>query len=403
MNVLFVTWDGPQTNYLESLFLPIFQGLLGRGVHVHVLQFTWGDAQRVERTRQACTSGGVPYAAVRIRRRPKTLGAAVTLLLGFAAYQRCLRQWRIDVTMPRSTLPGLLALAGARFNRCPIAFDADGLALDERVEFAGQRPSSWLHRWQRDGEAELVRISEVVLTRTARASQILLARGGAGTDREKFHVVSNGREAALFTPGTRASRDAIRQGLGIGQDVPVLVYAGSIGPQYCLAEMADLFARILARRADAVWLILARETPRLRDALNACGVPDGSVRIGRVEAAEVPAHMACGDAGVSLRRTGFAMQGVAPIKLGEYLLCGLPVIATSGVGDTQCIHQQAGRLLHAMDDAELSATANWFVDEVLPARDAFRAASRDLGQAHFSLQASVEDYARALAGVAGAG
>ncbi len=41
MNILFITWDGPQVSYLESLFVPIFRKLEERcGAHFHVLQFT---------------------------------------------------------------------------------------------------------------------------------------------------------------------------------------------------------------------------------------------------------------------------------------------------------------------------------------------------------------------------
>ena len=65
------------------------------------------------------------------------------------------------------------------------------------------------------------------------------------------------------------------------------------------------------------------------------------------------------------------MQAVAPIKLGEYLLCGLPVVATAGIGDTDAISSDAGMLLQRMDEAELQAAADWFIDSVLPQREAF--------------------------------
>lgn len=399
MKILFVTWDGPQANYLESLFLPIFRGLAARGFAFRVLQFTWADGARIARTRESCAAAGIGYEAVPILRRPRGLGAVVSVLRGLLAYRRSLRRDGIDVVMPRSTVPGLLVLWSTAFGRRPIVFDADGLAIDERVEFAGQRPGSWSHRWQRDIEAQLVRESAVVLTRTAQASRILLARAGAGTDPSIFHVVGNGRDADLFAPGTASTRAQARADLGIDGDAPVLVYAGSIGPQYCLDEMAAVFACVLARRPDAVWLLLAQDGPALRAALAAHGIPESALRIQRVEAQAVPGRLACGDAGLSLRRPGFAMQGVAPVKLGEYLLCGLPVLATAGIGESDRVADHAGQVLQAMSPAELSAAADWVVDVVLPQRDAYRDASRALGVAHFSLDAAVGDYATALAGV----
>jgi hypothetical protein len=36
----------------------------------------------------------------------------------------------------------------------------------------------------------------------------------------------------------------------------------------------------------------------------------------------------------NLLNLGFLGQAVAPIKLEEYLMCGMPVLTTMGVGDT---------------------------------------------------------------------
>ena len=43
INVLFITWDGPGSTYLESLFLPIFRILAQSEIVFHVIQFTWAD------------------------------------------------------------------------------------------------------------------------------------------------------------------------------------------------------------------------------------------------------------------------------------------------------------------------------------------------------------------------
>ena len=51
----------------------------------------------------------------------------------------------------------------------------------------------------------------------------------------------------------------------------------------------------------------------------------------------------------ALRRSSFSMRAVAPIKLGEYLLCGLPALASPGVGDTDAIAADAGLLLDRLD------------------------------------------------------
>jgi glycosyltransferase involved in cell wall biosynthesis len=397
MNVLFVTWDGPQVSYLEGLFLPIFQSLHRGGLRFSVLQFTWGDADRIERTQQSCDAAGVSYRSLRVWRRPVAFGSFVTAVAGGRHVADAIRRDGIDVVMPRSTMPALASMLAVRRKNVRLVFDADGLPLDERVDFGGQEPSSLAQRVLRAIEARTVRRADVVMTRSSKAADILLARAGAGTHSSKFHVVRNGRDAARFSPGSASDRARRRREVGCDEHAPVLVYAGSLGPQYCLAEMLHLFKRVLLRRPDARLLLLTGEPQVARTALAARPELSSAVRVMTVPPAEVPGFLACADLGLALRRPSFSMQAVAPIKLGEYLLCGLPVLGTHGIGDTNALLEQAGLFLNRMDEAELASAAEWFVDVALKSREAYRTRARDVGLARFSLDACVQSYLDAFA------
>lgn len=397
MKILFVTWDGPQVYYLESLFLPIFARLAKYEVRFHVLQFTWGDAQRIALTRQACEQLGIGYQAVPIWRRPRAIGAMLSAMAGARHVKKAIHAHNIDMVMPRSTLSALATLLALRGTPCPLVFDADGLPLDERVDFAGQSPTGMVHRFLRDVEAQAARRADVVLTRSAKAVDILHARAGAGTARDKFHVVTNGRDAERFKPADAAQRAQTRRELGLAVEAPLLVYAGSLGAQYCMEEMLRLFALIRERRPDAHWLILTGSPEAVQPALGKHPQLQRSITTRAVSPQAVPQYLACADLGLALRQPSFSMQAVAPIKLGEYLLCGLPVVATAGIGDTEAISAGAGMLLQRMDDAELKAAADWFIDSVLPQRENYRASSRAVGLSRFSLEASAESYQKALA------
>jgi len=397
MNILFVTWDGPQTTYLESLFLPIFKRLADNDLRFHVLQFTWGDTKRLERTRQACAAAGVSYQAVMVWRRPVVLGSLLTAIKGVLDLRKAIRRYDIEAVMPRSTPPALTTLLALRSTPLPIIFDADGLPLDERVDFAGQSPSSLVYRLLRDIEVQAVQRATVVLTRSNKAVDILLARAGAGTVREKFYVVGNGRDADLFNPKDANTRRQLRQQLGLAESTALLVYAGSIGPQYCLGEMLALFSFVRQRRADSHLLILTGSPASVTETLTAHPDLESAVTALTVLPADVPAYLASADLGLALRRPSFSMQAIAPIKLGEYLLCGLPVVATTGIGDTDALSPATGFLVERMDSVELRAAADWFIDGVLPQREILRIAAREIGLSRFSLEACVEAYMKAFA------
>ncbi len=397
MNILFITWDGPQVTYLESLFLPIFQRLSKMGLHIHILQFTWGEESLIERRHQACRQAGLAYRAQRIRRRPRALGGLASALEGARTIRRTLDEQCIDALMPRSTLPALASLLALRGRSLPMIFDADGLPLDERVEFAGQSPSGLIQRLLRDVEAQAVRRADRVLTRSHPACEVLLARAGAGTAPGKFRVVGNGRDTQRFGPGDSESRHKMRERLGLSANVPLLVYAGSLGPQYCLEEMFFLFEQIRQLCPEARLLVLSSSPEQLSPLLERFATLAPAVLTLSLPAEAVPGYLACADLGLALRRSSFSMRAVAPIKLGEYLLCGLPVLASPGVGDTDAIAADAGLLLARLDHAELTRAARWFCDEVLPQREYWRSRCRNTGLRHFSLEACADAYAAALA------
>lgn len=396
--ILFVTWDGPQVSYLESLYTPIFQRLAEQGYAVHVLQFTWAGAAQRSKIKAVCESGGATYRSAPVLRRPRAVGGLLTAVAGVWRVRREIFRRGIDVVIPRSTLPALstvLALRGVPSVR--MLFDADGLPHDERIDFAGASPNSPSYRILREIEATAVRKADVVLTRSSKAAEILQARAGAGTAADKFFVAGNGRDPSRFDPGSAATRSAVRRELGVHDSAPLLVYAGSIGAQYCIPEMVAVFAQVRARRPDARFLLLTGSPEEATRELAAHGVDLEVCMVRRVAADAVPRCLAAADMGLALRRPGFSMLAVAPIKLGEYLLCGLPVLATRAIGDTErWVPQSAGLLLGDMSPEALDAAAGWFVDSVLPARDAYRQQARVAGLLNFDLAGTVDTYVRAL-------
>lgn len=318
------------------------------------------------------------------------------MLLGAKYIKKECHKHNIEVVMPRSIYPALATLLALRGMNCSMVFDADGLALDERVDFAGQKPTSFVHRLLRDIEAQAVLRADVVLTRSSKASEILHARAGAGNELVKFHTVTNGRDVETFKPANIALRAQTRQELGLDVKAPLLIYAGSLGAQYCVEEMLLFFALIHDRIPEAHLLILTSTPEFLAQSLGKYPLLQESIIIRSVLPLTVPLYLSCADLGLALRQPSFSMQAVAPIKLGEYLLCGLPVIATKGIGDTQAVAAEVAYFLSHIDDSTLLAAADWFINSVLPNRESYRTACRARGLNLFSLDNSALLYRKAF-------
>ncbi|HYJ82993.1 MAG TPA: glycosyltransferase family 4 protein [Allosphingosinicella sp.] len=390
MKILFVTWDGPQVNYLQSLFLPIFERLAEHGVRVDVLQFRWGPEAQAEEIAALCARAGCGYRHSTIRRGLAGLGPFATAVAGGREVRRAVRDFGSDVIMPRSHMPAIAAGAagGSRFR--PLLFDADGFPADEKVEFGALSASGPTYHILRRVEAWAARSAGSVIVRSAAAARILAERAGIGP--ERFHVVVNGRDGSVFHPHDERARLAVRSELGIAPAAPLAVYAGSVGPQYRFDLIRDFAAALARLRPDARLLVLSG-SPELAQAELGEAAPLAPIVI-RASPAGVGRYLAAADIGLAFRARSFSVQGVAPVKLGEYLLCGVPVVGNSAVGDT-------GEALEAgvfLDDgAGPEAAAAWLVGEVLADREAYRSRARAVGVSGFSLQRSVEDYLAAIA------
>lgn len=386
--VLYVSWDGDAQDYMESLFLPLFGAASGPELAWRVCQFTWADPSRTARAAQLASALNIGYDHFGVLRKPQPVATAAMIAFGASVIERLVRMHKIDLVFARSTIPAAMSmLATWKHPTARFVYDADGFMADERVDFGAWRAQGPMYRLFRDLEAQAVRRAAAVMTRTERARQILIDRAGAGVDADKIHVIPNGKDATRFAPSTLEANHQVRAQEGIPQDSPWALYVGSLGPQYFPAELVKWFEALYARDARARLHVLTGQEEVLRALLDLNKPAHQKITVKRVPPAQVPAYLAAADVGLSLRQSSFSQQGVCPIKIAEYLLCGTPVISTSGVGDMdEVLGDETGFVLQDLSQASLEAAAGWVIDEVMPQRQSYSARCRAQGLARFDLE-----------------
>lgn len=124
------------------------------------------------------------------------------------------------------------------------------------------------------------------------------------------------------------------------------------------------------------------------------GSAEDSFTVKRSAPADVAGYLAAADAGIAFRTPSFAMQAVAPVKVAEYLLCGLPVVGTAAIGDTRAAVDAGVFLNGSGGDA-----ADWIMDRVLTTREDMRSIARRVGVDYYSLEQAVDNYDAALRGM----
>ena len=385
--ILFVTWDGPQVSYLEGLFVPIFKGLMARGYQIAVLQFGWGETNG-QLAKDACLTAGIQYRRVEVERRLGGAGAFLTALRGGGEIDRAVLEWDIELLFPRSLLAAFALLRSRSSKRLPILFDADGLPADERVEFGGLSCHGPTYRLLRKIEARTLAIADHVLVRTKVGAEVLAGRSTRLLSPGHFTVVHNPRPLPPPLP-SRGWRT-------LDPDSPRLVYVGSLGPQYLPREMLEL-SRAIRRRLPGLTLdLFTGDREAAMEAIEAAGLADAAwVRVDSLPPAAVATRLTDYDAGLALRASSLSMRAVAPIKLGDYLMAGLPIIGSAAAGDGAMLRDK-GVLFAVEGEADADLTARWLVETVARDRDALRSTCRALGELHYSLNRAINLYDQAI-------
>jgi glycosyltransferase involved in cell wall biosynthesis len=333
-NVLFITWDGPQTSYMEGLFMPILSQVQTQSEYVfHIVQFTWAKPVKIAITQKAAQELHIIYTARTIFRKPVAiLGNIVTLYKGTQFLKNYIKKNNITIIMPRSTMPAIMVNRISKQN-FKVVFDADGLPLEERVDFSGLSRHSLQYLFFKKEENKMLELADVVLTRSRQAIKTHVETL-VNKRSEKFSVVLNGRNTDFFKPNT-SERKIKRNELSISSQAKVLVYCGSLGPQYGLDEMMAIFRKYQEKNPNTLFLILTGNVAFAQERIS--NEMKESVLLKTVSFVEVPNYLSVADVAFAIREPKLSMQGVAPIKLGEYLLMGIPTIASAGIGDTEQI------------------------------------------------------------------
>ncbi len=353
ISTLYLCYFGLREPLVQTQVLPYLRELAAAGVRVSLLTFEpelkrrWTrEAFAEERARLA--GEGVRWFCLPYHKRPSLPATAFDVLAGAWFAARLVRREGVDVLHARSQVPMAMALAARTLSRCRTVFDVRGLLAEEYEDAGlwreGSLPFRAIKRLERAGLERAD--SVVVLTRRVRA---WLAERGL-VEAEKVEVIPCCVDFARYDASDGEEKSERFE----------LVYAGSVTGLYLLEEMARFFLAVRALAPTAFFRVLttsnADETAaRLRRA----GLSDEDFFVGAARAEEVPRLLRRARLGVSFRKATFSQIAASPTKVPEYLAAGLPVVANSGIGDTDELieRERVGVLVREFGEAEYARAA----------------------------------------------
>jgi len=236
----------------------------------------------------------------------------------------------------------LMALIARPFTRCRLVFDFRGLLAEEYADANIWAENSLLFRAVKFLERVAFRRASQVVVLTRRVRDWLVQQRLA--EASKIEVIPCCVDFERFDMVNR-DRDTGTTGFEI-------VYAGSVTGLYLLEEMGRFFLELQALQPTAFLRILTPSEPQEpAAALQRLGLNPDSFWIGMVLPSEVPLYMSRARLGHSLTKPTFSQIAASPTKIPEYLAAGLPVVSSTGVGDTDelLIKENVGIVVNAFD------------------------------------------------------
>lgn len=390
--ILFITWDGPQTQYLGRLFLPVFEQLASAGYRITILQFSSAGPELRHRIQSQCVESGVQYVSVPVIKRLGIFGVILSLVRGSAWLTLRLTQRDFDIVIVRSIVPALVFLVTQGKRRVPLVYDSDGLPIEQRLEFEGLKEKGLLHRVLLLIERLTLRRAIAVVSRSRFGSSILQSRVREDLSRKLFLQHNNG--VGLISRGGGASGE--ETGPKNKKNDFTLAFVGSWGEQYAPRQMLSLAIAVKEKVPQTKFRVFSGDSEAAHKDLEAYGLSDAEwVTVEEVSFNEVHEALKKCDIGLAFRLSSSTAESVYPLKVADYLFAGLPIVGNM-VADMENELVTSGVFLDVQDH-HVDEIERWCADIRVRESEDIKGICVSLAQRLYRLEVTADVYIEALA------
>ncbi len=386
---LYVSYDGVLEPLGAAQVVPYTEGLARRGFHVDVLSFEkptdLDDARRREARSHRFASSGITWRCLRYHRRPTLPATLLDVALGAREIVRWAQARRgAKILHLRGYVSGLMGLLSRHLHGAKLLFDTRSFMVDERIESGMWAPGSAVVRLARMAERRLLAGADAVAV-VSRAGAHTLPRARRDAVPARVRVIPPCADLDAFRPVPDSA--ALKAELGLAAGLAI-VHSGALSTWY-LAPYTFQVGAEFARRSGGTFVVLTREL-EFAHSLNEKLRAGALVR--SLEHSEMPHWLGAFDAGLAVVRPNRAKRGSMPVKLGEYLACGLAVAATGSVGDV-AEHLSGSPVALPFDPASESPSEIAIRLLKAAAHPNRATVARALAERLYSLERAVEAYA----------
>lgn len=347
---LYICYFGVREPLVQTQVLPYLREIKKGGFEVSLLTFeprrTPAEGAEFGQIREQLAAGGIEWDWLPYHKRPSALATAWDIFRG--AFYIWRRIGRFDVLHGRVHVPTLMGALARKFSlRKPkLLFDIRGFMPEEYTDAGIWPEGGRLYRAAKSVERWLMKKADGFVVLTEKARDILFPESKeSGFDKlgRPVEVIPCCVDLEKrFSGDHEKLRQEFREKLGIGER-KVIVHIGALGGLYLTKEMAEMLAVFREKDPSIFALFLTQSDPKLIETeLQARGFGATDYYVGRARPDEIEGFLCASDIGLSVVKESYATASRSPTKIPEYLACGLPIIANTGVGDVDLLIEGHG-------------------------------------------------------------
>lgn len=381
----------------QSQVLPYLNGLRGKGYEITLISFEKPErAEQEPLIRKLCADQGIDWHPLPYTRKPPVLSTIRDVRAMKKAAKQLHAVKNFGLVHCRSYISALTGQWMKKRFGIPFVFDMRGFWADERVDGGLWKLSNPLYKrvygYFKKKEKQFLEQSDAIVSLTHAASDEI--NTWLLEKHTPIDVIPCCVDTELFTPGIFGSprQKMLKLKLELPEETCILGYVGSLGTWYLLPEMLQFFRVWKERRPDTVMLFVTTEpASMILEEAERQGLKKADLRIVSAGRKEVPMYLSLMDYGLFFLKQAFSKKASSPVKQGELMAMGIPVICNAGVGDSDRIvtRYEAGVLVHEYNVAAFHAAID-ALEETMFDPVAIREGCRD----YFDLQQGVERYAK---------
>lgn len=403
--VLYISYDGMTDPLGQSQVLPYLSGLSELGYRFTLVSCEKPDAlaKRKDVIEGICRNSGIDWHPLPYTKRPPVLSTLWDIKRIRTRCAQIMSNRSIDLVHCRSYIPALVGMDINKKHGIPWIFDMRGFWANEKVDAGAWSLSHPLYRWAynffKQKEKEFLESADAIVILTEAGKREVLTWQHISRKPLPISVIPCCADLDLFDYGRippETSAD-LRNTLRIPVEAFVLGYLGSLGTWYMLDEMVEFYKALSAVMPDCIFLVVTNDLPaRMEDLLKKHQVPAENVRLVSTNREEVPLYLSIFNAGLFFIRPTYSKIASSPVKHGEMMGMGIPLICNKGIGDVDSIVELGtGKVIPVFSDEEYAAAAASVQQlEKIP-----KAYIRDKARQYYSLLSGVEKYADIYRGI----